>query len=491
MDHNIKNHYKFVVIGAGAGGLTAAIRFAKKKADCLLVSKTIGGICTNTGCIPSKALLKIAGDYYKSDNAEIKENIKQNVFKYVQHAINEVKLEETEAMTKYKVNYAKGDASFISKNKLFIEFPDHKTHEVTFEKAIIATGSTPNCIDIPGVEESKILTSNTVFYLSELPKSLVIIGGGHIAAEVATALGKLGTQVIVTARSTFLEREPKSISNHVRNSLEKLGVQIIEDVSSSRYDYAKHKFIITHSDNSEVEFDEPGAYLIAIGRVPNTDDLNLEAAGVKYDKAGIKIDNNYLTTNPNIFAIGDCAMGTNFTATAENQAKFAVKKCLFPYVNKELTALPVVVFTDPLISSVGILEESNNIQKFKIDFARSHKALIDDESVMEGEFYVNKYTARIVGASIVGSFAEHIINFFTLAIHKKMTVYDLEDFLIPYPTYFYEIFDLYDQFVKKNKFNFISRLLKFYFENVFGVWISAMLMLILISLIVYMLLPIQ
>lgn len=489
MDHNLKSHYKFVVIGAGAGGLTAAVRFAKKGEECLLVSKSIGGICTNTGCIPSKAILKIADDYYKSDDETKKADLKKNVFKYVQHKINTVKAEETEAIEKYKINFVKGEAQFLSSSQIVIEFPDRKTHTVSFEKAIIATGSNPTYIDIPGVDENNIHTSNTIFYISQVPKSLVIIGGGHIAAEVGTALAKLGTKIIISSMSKFLEKEPDHSAKYVRQNLEKWGVEIIEGIKANRFDTEKKRFIITLQDGSEKEYDEPETYLIAIGRIPNAKGLNLEAANIQYDKGGIKIDKNYLTSNPNVFAVGDCAMGANFTATAENQAKFAVKKSMFPYVNKELTPFPVVVFTDPILSSVGTIIESNSIQKYRIDFARSHKALIDEEEVIDAEFFVNKYTARIVGASIVGNFGEHIINFFTLAIHKKMTVYDLEDFLVPYPTYFYEIHDLYNQFLKRNKYNVISRLLKFYNENIAGVWIALLLIVSLVWTIFYLFVP--
>lgn len=413
---DLNSTYDYIVIGAGSGGLVTAIGLAKIGKQVLLVSENVGGDCTYFGCVPSKALLKQADKYYKSKDP----NIKENTFKYVAEKINEIAKEDEELINIENLTHIKARAKFISKDEIEIKTTEKgESKVIKFNKnCIIATGSSARELKDKRIPKDKILNNENVFSLKQVPKSLTIIGGGPIGLEMATAFAKLGSKVDLYERGEIMRFTPRNLVKEVKNSLESLGVKINENTDINKIDLPKSDY-----------------YFIAIGRTPNLN-INLEAAGIEYDKYGIKVNKNLKTTNKKVFAIGDVTPFPKFTHLAENHGRFVVMKIATKFSQRVEPALPWVIFTDPTASSVGKTIEDEFTKLYKIDFSKGNRGIIDQEKSLLANIYVHKLNGRIQGASLVGKFAETGINFFTLAVQKKLRVWQLSNFIIPYPTYF-------------------------------------------------------
>ena len=483
---NLKDHYDYIIIGGGSAGLTVAVGLSKLKKDVLVVSKNLGGECTNYGCVPSKSFIHLADQYINSTDENFKNDLKTNVFKKIQAKIDQIKDHEEDGVIKAnKMPFILAEAKFNSPKSILVN-----NKEITFKKAYVATGSSPRLVEYENLPKEKILTNENVFELDRIPETLTIIGGGPIGAELAFCFAKFGTKVCLVTHGTLMSRDDAQIVEPVRNNLLDLGVELLEHadikgfdeegkmiVSLPMNDHHKGHEHVDHSHsaaqdaattNTEMPEDEhnhddgftsqkeiikhlPATdfYLMSIGRVPNINSLNLQSAKIKFQPRGIETDNNFVTSNRKVFALGDVILAPNFTHLANNQGKFVVKKTLLPFVRKKKTPLPAVTYTSPPVSQVGQITEDIFVKKFIVDFSKSDRGIIDEVSNLKGAVFVNMLNGRIVGANLVGDFGEHAINFFTLAIKKGMKVFELENFMSPYPTYFDGISQLYSAFLVK------------------------------------------
>lgn len=436
----MKNKYKYIVIGAGSGGLTVAIGLAKTGKEVLLVSKNIGGDCTNFGCVPSKSLIHYADEFVKG---KIK---KENVLKKVREDITKTIEHDASLMKIDNITFVESEAKVSGKNTVQINGND-----IEFKKLIISSGSSPRRISIPSLPKNKLITNEEIFDLKEIPESLTILGGGPIGIELGTAFAKLGTKVNIIARSGILSKEPQKYTKIIKENLRKLQVNIIENAKNITYDNKDKKIICevkTGNKINEIELKGSNYYLSAIGRIPNTS-LNLEAGGIEFDKKGIIINEEFKTSNKNTYAIGDCINGQKFTHLANNHGRFLVKKFLLPWTSRMKPIIPRTTFSDPPISSVGEIIKSDLVQEFNIDFNKSDRGKIDNIKNEFGKVYVHMITGEILGASLIGKTSEHLINFFTLAIQEKVSMFKLDQFMTPYPTYFNSFNSLYTQFLNK------------------------------------------
>jgi len=422
-----KFKYDYIVIGAGSGGLTVAKGLAKTGKDCLLLSKSLGGDCTFNGCIPSKTFLHFAEIYKKTGD----QNLAINIFRIIQDQISNFQFQEKEATTGF--DYFECKAKFLSPRTIEVKDFAGNTKVISFKKkCIIATGSRPSMIEIEGVDNGRILNNESILTLSKLPKSISIIGSGPVALEYATGLAKFGVFVNLFVRNKFLSTESRESANILKESLRSLGVQIFEETSIK--DVSNNMINIRSRSGSEVSIPETEFYFEAIGRIPNVS-LNLEAAKVAFDDKGIIVNQNLVTTNPSIFAIGDCIGSGNYTHLANHQGRWVVEKILFPFMYKNRPEIPKVIFTDPVLSSVGEIGLNDQFtKKFILKFSATDDSILREVTDSFGVVYVNMLNGVVKGVSLVGNGSEDLINLFTLICERKMSLFRLRTFITPYPT---------------------------------------------------------
>lgn len=416
----MQKHCQYVVIGAGSGGLTVAVGLKKLNKNVLIISKNIGGECTFTGCVPSKSILHHAHNNPLSQDSPNWQQQSNQVLKKVRAKISEIAQEDQQIVQ--DIEQIIGEAHFIDSHTISVN-----NTNITFDKAIIAVGSSPITIDIPGVPQDKLLTNENIFELEQAPQSLTILGGGPIGCEMATAFSALGTKVRIVTRGKILPKDSASAVEFVRNNLLAMGVELYEDNEIKQIN--EKEIMLTHATIPLSEY-----YLIALGRKPNTS-LNLENAGVSFSQKGIEIDTKFRTSVPHIYAIGDCTTSPKFTHLAYYQATKVLTQQISSLIPLGSAVLPWVTFTSPPIASVGELTENEHTKKFIIPFAQSDRAKIDEVDQLYGEIYVHAHSAKIVGVTIVGEHAEHLINFFTLAIQRNTKIWHLTNVITPYPTY--------------------------------------------------------
>jgi len=441
-----------LVIGAGSGGLTVAFGLHKAGKDVILVSETIGGDCTQFGCVPSKTLLHLADLYVKSSTDE-KKRLHMNILSAVQKKIKHFEDEDLALMK--DISFIQGRATFLDANTVTVKDTKGKTQTITFKKAVISTGSRPRMIEFPKKFEKKIITNEDFFYLKRLPTSITIIGGGPIGCELATACAKLDIPTTMVVRSKILKEYPSDMTKIIRNSLESLDVNLYEN-----------------TDISDASLPQTEYYLLASGRAPNTE-LGLENAGVEYSPRGIAVNSQLQTSKRHIYALGDCTGGAQFTHLANNEGRAVTARLLVPFLRRKIPALPNVTFTDPPIAAVGRTTEDEFIQEFPLSIKKSDRAVITETTEIAATVYAHALTGQIVGAVLVGDFAEHAINFFTLAVDKKVKLFELSNVIVPYPTYLSSLNTLsfaYLMNLKENWKPLVINLLKKYSQKLIAIF---------------------
>jgi len=452
----MSKQYDVVVIGAGSGGLTSAVGFSKIGKSVLLVEKEhMGGECTNSGCVPSKALLHAAKVGLDGKQA----------LAYVRETVDQILEEETpETFEKLGIDVVMGEAEFVAKCKVQVG-----TETYGYKTAIIATGSSPRMVDIDGLDEQYILTNQNLFQLQDIPKKLLIVGGGPIGLEMAQAFALLGSKVTVAERSDqFARLEDEAIRPILRKTFEDLGIEIQTGASLTHVTGQTAHIDHLHGDQvsstSTVEFDN---VLIAIGRVPNIP-KGLEAAGIKYDKHCINVDNQYRTSNKYVYAVGDVAQRLKFTHTADDIARQVVARVASKGFLKVKTnkSVPKVTYTTPEIAQVGMSWNEavgqygeDRLYRVEVPFDKSDRAKTDDAT--DGVLIVigRRLSGQVLGAHIIGPRAGELLAIFSLAIDHKISLWKLQKHIFAYPTYSLIAKKAGDQFVGTQLGNLKSDLL--------------------------------
>lgn len=438
----MKTNYDVIIIGAGSGGLTSAVGLAKIGKKVLLVEREhIGGECTNSGCIPSKALLHHAKSYANavaiSGTNDNTETYRREAFTYVRSKIDETLSHETPGhFEKLGIKIVIGEATFTSKHTLVAA--DITYH---FKKAIIATGSSPRQITIPGLDTDKILTNQNLFTLPALPTRTLIIGAGPIGMEMGQALALLGSTVtILDNRPEFATLEDKAIRPIIATSLTGAGITILQSATIDHVDGTTA--YITRAEVDEkvtVPFDK---ILIAIGRVPNIPE-GLTSANVDVTDFGITVNQNYLTTNRSIYALGDVADRMKFTHVADDVARGVVTRIATKgLVGLQQKAIPKVTYTEPEIAQVGLSQIEAETQygveaihRIEVPFSQNDRARTDDAEVGVLVVLVKRLSGKILGAHIAGPRAGELVALFTLAIDNNLSLWKLRKTIYAYPTY--------------------------------------------------------
>ncbi|WP_085507947.1 dihydrolipoyl dehydrogenase [Thalassobacillus devorans] len=427
-----------LVVGAGPGGYVAAIRAAQTGQKVTIVDKgTLGGVCLNVGCIPSKALIQAGHRYAHAKGADEMGIQSENTtvdFSKVQEWKGKVVDKLTggvEGLLKgNSVDILKGEVYFVDKNTVRV-MDDKNSQTYTFKNCIIATGSTP--IELPNFKYSdRVLDSTGALNLKEIPKKMVVIGGGYIGTELGTAYADFDTEVtILEGTKDILGGFEKQMTQLVKKRLKKKGVNVVTNAMAQGVEETKDGVKVTYEVKGEEKTIEADYLLVTVGRKPNTDEIGLEQVGIEMsDKGLIKIDKQCRTSVDNIFAIGDIVEGPPLAHKASYEGKIAAEVIAGEKSEIDYLGIPMVVFSDPELASVGYTEKDAKeagyeVKASKFPFAANGRAL----SLNETDGFVKLVTRQddglVIGAQVAGANASDVIAELGLAIETGMTAEDL------------------------------------------------------------------
>ncbi|HXZ03763.1 MAG TPA: NAD(P)/FAD-dependent oxidoreductase [Ktedonobacteraceae bacterium] len=438
-----RTQYDMTIIGGGSGGLTAARLAASLGANVLLIDKErLGGDCLSYGCVPSKSLIHVAQVFHQAKNAAklglMPVNLEADmtgINSYVQAVIGRVA--ESEKVYTEGVTVKFGEVSFNSSTELTLN-----GETFTSRNTLISTGSRPLIPRIEGLEETGYLTNEDVFHLVSLPSSLVIAGGGPIGIELGQAFKRLGSDVtIIEGLDRILPKEDPEVSATLAEVLRSEGINVITNALIINAKRDGNRKIVTAKQDEKLLAIEADEILLTLGRQPNVEGLNLEAARITYSNKGILVNEHLQTSAPTIFAIGDVIGEYLFTHIAAYQAGIAVRNALVPVGKKKVDyrVVPWCIFTDPEAARVGLTpgEAANHhkltrIVKFSvadIDRAQAENGITGFiKLVLAGK------KEEIVGAHMVCAHAGELLGEMALAMQHHLTINDILDTIHAYPT---------------------------------------------------------
>lgn len=442
-------NYQLVIIGGGPGGYHAADLAGKAGLNTLVVEKhRLGGVCLNEGCIPSKALLNSAKQYTYATQSEPygiqAKDVSYHLNDVVQRKDQVVKALVAGVgykMKSAKVNVLEGRAEVIKKeNEMFvIQVGEELIHT---ERLIVATGSTPILPPIEGVEAglkaNQVLTSKEILDLTELPKQLVVIGGGVIGLEMASYFAQIGSQV------TVIEMQPTiggaldiDVAKELKKTLEKQGIHFVLNAKVTKVD-AKE---VTYSVNDKTETVPFDKVLLSVGRKANTQGLGLEKIHVELHKNGAVITDTQMKTNiANVYAIGDVNGQSMLAHTAYKEAEVSVNNILGKADSIQYEHVPSVIYTHPEVGSVGYTEAEAKakgfaiqVSKLPISYSGRHLAESNDKSGFI-KLIVDQKKQTIIGAHICALYASEIILFLSAMMQLEIQIETLKQIIYPHPT---------------------------------------------------------
>jgi len=444
-----EGRYNLVVIGAGSAGLISAALAAGLGARVALVERHLmGGDCLNVGCVPSKSLIRSARAIAEARRAGAfglsPRDSSEADFAAVMERVRRIRarISHEDSARRYRdelgVDVFLGDARFAGPDTVEVDGAP-----LRFAKAVIATGSRPAVPAIEGLEEAGYLTNETVFELTARPERLGVVGGGPIGAELAQAFARLGSQVTLVGRAPqLLPREDADAARLVLERFEREGVVTLLGCEPTRVESrdAAKRIHVAAADGARTTV-EVDAILVAAGRAPNVEGLNLAAAGVEFDpERGVHVNDYLQTRNPKVYAAGDVSMDWKFTHAADAAAKLVVRNALF-LRSKRLSSLvmPWCTYTDPEVAHVGLHEreaEQRGIElaTFRVSMSEVNRAVLDGDDEGFAKIHVAKGSDRILGATIVASRAGEMIAEITLAMSNRLGLGAILSTVHPYPT---------------------------------------------------------
>ena len=435
--------YDMTIIGGGSGGLTAARVATALGANVLLVDKEkLGGDCLNYGCVPSKSLIHVARVVQQARDAAKLGLVPASlvvdmarVSDYVQAVIGRVA--ETERVYTDGVTVKFGHVAFKSPTEL-----DLNGESISSRNTVIATGSRPAVPEIEGLAETGYLTNEGVFDLTSLPASIVVVGGGPVGVELGQAFQRLGAKVtIIQGPARLLPKEDVEVSETVASVLESEGIEIVTNARFIKASRDGNKKVVTAKRGDSLLQYEADEIVLALGRQPNVEGMNLEAAGIKFDGKGIKVDDYLQTTTSSVLAIGDVIGGYLFTHVAAYQAGVAVRNALVPLARKKLDyrVVPWCTFSDPEAARVGLTpdeasKQHKQVRVVKFPWAEIDRAQTESETVGFIKLVLAGKKDEIVGAHMVGAGAGELLGELSLAMRHNLALNDILDTIHVYPT---------------------------------------------------------
>ncbi|TAL71912.1 MAG: mercury(II) reductase [Rhodanobacter sp.] len=435
------------VIGSGGAAMAAALKATEQGARVTLIERgTIGGTCVNTGCVPSKILIRAAQVAHVRTSSPFDAGISAAAPRILRDRLLTQQQKRVEELrhTKYEAILAgnpaitvwHGKARFKDMNALVVRLDGGGERVLAFDRCLIATGASAAVPPIPGLQDTPYWTSTQALASATIPPRLVVIGASVVAAELAQAFARLGSHVTILARSTLFSREDPAIGEALTAIFRDEGIDVLEHTQASEVAYRDGEFVLT-TPQGERRADR---LLVATGRTPNTGSLNLGAAGVKTSRHGvIEIDAGMHTSAPHLYAAGDCTDQPQFVYVAAAAGIRAALNMTGGEASLDLTAMPAVVFTDPQVATVGLSEQAARQAGFETDsrtltLDNVPRALANFDTRGFIKLVAEARSGRLLGVQAVAEQAGELIQSAALAIHTGMTVEDLADQLFPYLT---------------------------------------------------------
>lgn len=439
--------YDIAVVGAGSAGFSAAITAADAGAQVALIGHgTIGGTCVNVGCVPSKTMIRATETLHQAANADRFGGIEASarivdwasLVQQKQALVDELRQAKySDLLPAYNsIAYLEGQAAFAGKDRLTVN-----GEPLEAGKIIVAAGTRPALASIDGMETVPYLTSTTALELERLPKSLLVIGAGYIGTEIAQMFSRAGVKVTLVSRRGLLPEAEPEISEALTGFFE---AEKLHCVSGIEYDRIEGhaggvRLHVRHGNKSETL--EAEAVLVAAGRTPNVEDLNLAAAGIKLnDRGGIAVDRHMRTNGRNVYAAGDITGRDQFVYMAAYGAKIAVRNAMSgDSLTYDNSAMPAVVFTDPQVASVGHTEASAKaaglqVRTSVLSLDNVPRALAARDTRGLIKLIAGATTKTLVGAHILAPEGADSIQTAAMAIKTGMTYEQLGEMIFPYLT---------------------------------------------------------
>ena len=464
--------YNLVVIGAGTAGLVTAAGAAGLGAKVALIEHHLmGGDCLNVGCVPSKGLIRASRAAHEVKNAGefgITCGVAASIdFGKAMERMRRIRagISSHDSFERFSrelgIDVFLGKGTFVGPES--IEVDGQHLH---FKKAAICTGARAAAPSIPGIEEAGYLTNENVFWLTELPKRLLVIGGGPIGCELSQAFARMGSKVtIIEPSGHLLIREDADAAEVVQKSMLRDGVTLALNTKILKTEKRGADKVITLEQKGrslELVGDE---ILVGVGRAPNVNGLGLEAAGITYDqRTGVKVNELLRTSNPRVYAAGDICFPYKFTHTADALARMVIANALFKGRQKTSSlAIPWCTYTDPEVAHVGMYEKDARergieVQTLTVLLSDNDRALLDGETEGFARVHLKKGSDKILGATVVARHAGEMINELSLAITAGLGLSSIGKTIHPYPTQAEAIRRLADAYNRTRLTPFVKKL---------------------------------
>lgn len=438
--------YNLVVIGAGTAGLVTAAGAAGLGAKVALVERhALGGDCLNTGCVPSKGVIRAAraayemlhaGEFGLKAGGVVEVNFAEVMGRMRRLRADIAHHDSAARFRDLGVDVYLGEARFTGPDAV-------QVGETTlrFSRAVIATGARAVVLPIPGLKEASPLTNETVFDLAVLPKRLIVIGAGPIGCELAQSFRRFGSEVtLLNDVDHILPREDRDAAAIVQTQFEREGVRLVMNASIKGVEVRGGEKVVRYEQGGEVKEAVGDAILLGVGRAPNLEGLGLDAAGVAHDRTGVKVNDRLRTTNRRIFAAGDICSPYKFTHAADAMARIVLQNALF-FGRKRASSLtiPWCTYTDPEIAHVGLYEaearkKGLHVTTLTVPLAEIDRAVLDGQSQGFARVHLKSGTDKILGATIVASHAGDLLAELTLAMTAGLGLSAIAGSIHPYPT---------------------------------------------------------
>ena len=435
------------IIGTGGGAMATAITAAERGAHVTLIERgTIGGTCVNIGCVPSKIMIRAAhfahartrSPFDTGVSASAPQINRTRLLAQQQACVEELRAAKYETILRSNPNMTlvRGEASFTDTQTLSVKLADGRQQTVAFDRALIATGAHPAIPPIPGLNDTPYWTSTEALASERISQHLLVIGSSVVAAELAQAYCRLGSQVTLIARSTLFSREDPAIGETLEKVFTDEGIRVLRQTQTHSVTHAHDEFVVETSAGTL----RGDALLVGAGRAPNIEALNLDGIGVRIGASGVIAVNQHLQTSvPQIYATGDCTDQPQFVYVAAAGGARAAQNMTGGDATLDLRSMPVVVFTDPQIATVGLSEAEAHRKGIETDsrtltLDNVPRALVNFDTRGFIKMVAEAGTGRLLGVQAVAAEAGELIQAAALAIHHEMSVTELAGQLFPYLT---------------------------------------------------------
>ena len=443
---NSDKNLHIAVIGSGGAAMAAALKAAERGARITLIERgIIGGTCVNTGCVPSKIMIRAAhiahlrteSPFDGGVSAQIPKVDRAKLLQQQQTRVEELRDAKYEGILRDQtaITVLNGEARFVDANNLVVQLNEGGEQNVHFDRAFIGTGARPAEPSIPGLAETPYLTSTSALALITVPERLIVIGAGFVALELAQAFARLDSKVTVLARSRLLSGEEPAVGEAIEAAFRREGIEVLKQTQASRVDYTDNEFVI-ETNAGTLRADQ---LLVATGRIPNTENLNLAGIGVETSRGAIQVDGQLQTTVPGVYAAGDCTDQPEFVYVAAAGGSRAAVNMTGGEATLDLSAMPGVMFTDPQVATVGLteaeaLKQGYNVDTRLLDLENVPRALVNFDTHGFIKMVAERDSGRLLGVQAVAGEAGELIQTAVIALRSRMTVQDIGDELFPYLT---------------------------------------------------------